>query len=57
MLPMRRQSLLLSNILHYVALESRNLYPHSQKNYNMVSPGLSSHPWARLSYLVVPEKA
>jgi len=57
MLSMRRQSLLLSNILHYVALEAQNLFPNCQKNDVTVSPGLSSHPWARLSYLVVPEKA
>ena len=57
MLSMRRQSLLLSNILHFVALESQNLSPNWQKNDIMVSLGLSSHPWARLSYLVKPEKA
>ena len=57
MLAMPRQSLLLSNLLHYVALEAQNLYPNSLKKDIMMSPGVSSHPLARLSYLFVPEKA
>ena len=49
MLSKRRQSVLLSNILHYVALEAQNLYPNWLKKHVLMSPRLSSHPWALLS--------
>ena len=54
---MCHQTLLLSILLHHVALESQNHYPNSLKNDIMMSPGLSCHPLARLAYLIVPEKA